>query len=61
MLSKLLDGRKTFIGIAIALAGALGLGSVVSEGEANHFVDLLIELVGLAVAVYGRVKAKPQV
>lgn len=60
MFSKLLEGRKTFIGIAIALAGALGLGSVLSEGEANHVVDLVIELVGLVIAIIGRIKAKPK-
>ena len=61
MLSKFLDGKKTYVGLAITLLGVLGLGNLISEGEANQAVDLVIQLVGLVVAVYGRVKAKPQV
>jgi len=60
MLSKLLDGRKTYIGLAIAFLGALGAGSFISEGEANQVVNLIIELVGLVIAVIGRIKARPK-
>ena len=60
MLSKLLEGRKTFIGIAITLLGVLGAGNLISEGEANQVVNLVIELVGLVLAIYGRIKAKPK-
>ena len=60
MLSKLLEGKKTYLGLAIALLGALGLGGLISEGEANQVVNLVIELVGLVLAIYGRIKAKPK-
>ena len=53
----MLQGYKTFIGIGIALLGALGFGSFISEEEAGHAVNLIIELVGLGIAVYGRIKA----
>ncbi len=53
-----LEGYKTFVGIGIALLGALGLGELISEDEAMVAVDLIAQLAGLAIAVYGRIKAK---
>ena len=53
-----LQGYKTFIGIGIALLGALGLGEIISSDEAMGAVDLVAQLVGLVIAVYGRIKAK---
>ena len=61
MLSKLLEGKKTYIGLAIALLGVFGFGSIISESEANQAVNLVVELVGIIVAIYGRIKAKPKV
>ena len=60
MLLKILEGKKTYIGIAIALLGVFGLGNIISEGEANELVSKIIEVVGLVLAVYGRVVAKPK-
>lgn len=53
----MLSGYKTYIGLGITLLGALGLGSLISEEEAGKVVNLIIELIGLGVAVYGRIKA----
>lgn len=53
----MLSGYKTYIGLAITLLGALGLGSLISEEEAGKAVNLIIELVGLGIAIYGRIKA----
>ena len=57
---KLLEGRKTYLGLAITLLGVFGFGSLISEGEANHLVDLVIEVVGICFAVYGRFVARPK-
>ena len=57
---KYLEGKKTFIGILIALAGTLGLFKYVSEGDATTFLNVRAELVGLAIAAYGRYKVKPK-
>ncbi len=56
----MLNGKKTFIGIAVMLIGAFGLGDIVSPGEFEHVVNLAFELVGSLIAIYGRVQAKVQ-
>jgi len=59
-ISKALEGRKTYIGITISLLGLLGLGSLVTGGELESALDAVLQIVGLAVAVYGRYKALPK-
>lgn len=58
-MSHFLAGKKTYLGLAVALLGVLGFGNLISEAEASHAVDLVLELVGLVVAVYGRAVARP--
>lgn len=55
-----MEGIKTFVGILIALLGALGLGEIISNDEAMVIVDSVAQFVGLAIAVYGRIKARVQ-
>ena len=55
-----MEGIKTFIGILISLLGALGLGEIISQGEAGVLVDSFAQFLGLAIAVYGRIKARIQ-
>jgi len=57
---KYMEGIKTFVGILIALLGALGLGEIISNDEAMIVVDSVAQFVGLAIAVYGRIKARVQ-
>lgn len=59
-MSNFLQGRKTYIGLAVALLGVLGFGSLISEEELGRSVDLVLELVGIAVGVYGRFVARPR-
>jgi len=55
---KILEGRKTYIGLAITLAGIFGLTSYVSDAEITTALNSLFELVGVAIAVYGRYATK---
>jgi hypothetical protein len=55
---KILEGKKTFIGLGVLLIGALGLANIISPEEWEKGVNLILELVGLVIAVYGRIKAK---
>ena len=57
---NIMEGIKTFIGILISLLGALGLGEIISQGEAGVLVDSFAQFLGLAIAVYGRIKARIQ-
>ena len=52
-----LDGKKTYIGIIVALVGALGLFKYVSEGNLTTTLNTLAEIAGLLLAAYGRYKA----
>ena len=44
----MLEGRKTYIGLAIALAGVLGLFRYVSEGDLTAILNTGAEFIGLA-------------
>ena len=55
-----LEGFKTYTGIAVALAGALGLFRYVSEGDLASILNTGAEFIGLIFAAYGRYKAKPK-
>ena len=50
----MLKGYKTYLGLAIALAGVLGLTQYVSPEEMERTASLVTELGGIALAVYGR-------
>lgn len=55
----MLEGKKTYIGIVVALLGAIGVFKYVSEGDLTTTLNTLAEVVGLGIAAYGRFKAKP--
>ena len=59
-MSNFLQGRKTYLGLAVVLLGVFGFGGLVSEEELSHSVDLVLELVGIVLAVYGRFVARPR-
>lgn len=60
-MKKYLEGKKTFLGLAIALMGVFGLARFVSPEETTTIVNNLFEVVGIALAIYGRIKARPKV
>jgi hypothetical protein len=51
------NGKKTFIGLIIAILGLLGLGDVFLAEEVSSFVNNLLELFGIVMAWYGRLVA----
>ncbi len=53
----MLKGYRTYIGLLITLLGVIGYGSLISEAEANQTINLVTELIGLGIAVYGRFQA----
>ncbi len=56
---KLLEGKKTYLGLLIALLGVVGLGDFLSEAEASATWDSVAQIVGLVIALYGRFVARP--
>ncbi len=55
-ISKILEGKKTYIGIITAILG-LFLGEA-DVDLAIDGLDKILELVGLVIAFYGRMKSK---
>lgn len=58
-----LEGSKTYIGLAIAFAPSIAtmFGYQTSpnfEGDATELLSALVQLIGTAIAVYGRFVAK---
>lgn len=58
-MEKFMEGRKTYTGLVIALIGVFGLAAYITPAEAGEAMNHVFELVGIAMAVYGRVVAKP--
>lgn len=56
-MKTILDGKKTYIGIAILFLGAIGASHLATNAEVSTVVDSVLKIVGVAVAVYGRYKA----
>lgn len=52
-----LQGYRTYIGLAITLAGVLGATKYISTEEMENTAKLTVELIGIAIAIYGRYKA----
>ena len=54
-----LEGRKTYISLAIALIGVFGFASFITPVETTEFINSIITIVGIVGAVYGRFVARP--
>lgn len=52
-----LQGYRTYIGLAITLAGVLGATQYISTEEMEKTAKLTVELIGIAIAIYGRYQA----
>lgn len=57
-LSIILQGKKTYIGLALTLYGVLGISEYITPQETANVLNKIFELIGIAIAVYGRYSAK---
>ena len=57
-MTKFFEGKKTYIGLVVALIGVFGLGSYISPTEATELVNNLFAITGIIVAIYGRIATK---
>jgi hypothetical protein len=55
-----LEGKKTFTGIAAMLLAWLGTTLGVDLGDGTEIITAMLTLVGAALAIYGRIVAKPK-
>jgi len=57
-MTNFFEGKKTYIGLIITLLGIVGLSDIISLEELTQGVELGISLVGIVIAVYGRIVAR---
>jgi len=55
-----MQGKKTYISLAVIVLGMFGASQYISEAEVATTVDAVLKLVGVAGVVYGRYVAKPK-
>lgn len=57
----MLNGYKTYIGLVISILGFFGLGDLVTADQLGHVIDLVLQLVGTLIAIYGNFKAHEKI
>lgn len=60
-MQSFLDGKRTWIGLAITLAGVFGLSKYISSEELTNILNAVFTLAGLIVASYGNYKAQRKI
>ena len=53
----MLQGYKTWIGLALTLLGLTGVYKYVTQDQIAQLLDLASQIIGLAVAIYGNYDA----
>ena len=49
-----MEGKKTYLGLVISALGLLGVSHYFTSGETAQVADLIVQIVGLVFAAYGR-------
>ena len=57
----MLDGYKTWIGLAVTILGFLHLGYLVNADQLGNLINAVLQIVGLVTAVYGNYKAHQKI
>ena len=60
-MNKFLDGKKTYIGLIVTLAGFLGIGKILGNENISQLLDVLFQALGLIYAMYGNYKAHAKI
>ena len=54
---KKLDGKKTYIAIAVLIIGLLGAGDIITESDVSGLINASMQIIGIVGAIYGRYDA----
>ncbi len=57
-MQSFLDGKRTWIGLAVTIIGATGLSKYVAPDQATALLDALFQVVGIVIAIYGNARAQ---
>ncbi len=53
---EFMQGYRTITGLVVIILGFLGLGEFISETQVGTFIDLLFQMIGIILAIYGNHK-----
>ena len=57
-IKKFMDGKKTFTGLFVAVLGILGIGDIITEGEAAEIINIIFTFAGIIETAWGRYAAR---
>jgi TRAP-type C4-dicarboxylate transport system permease small subunit len=60
-MQSFLDGKRTWIGLAITVAGIFGVSKYISSEELTNILNVVFTLLGLIVTAYGNYKAQTKI
>lgn len=60
-MQSFLDGKRTWIGLAVTIIGATGLSKYVAPDQAAALFDALFQVVGIIIAIWGNQKAQKKI
>ena len=60
-MQSFLDGKRTWIGLAVTIIGATGLSKSVAPDQAAALFDALFQVVGIIIAICGNQKAQKKI
>ncbi len=58
---EILQGYKTWIGLVITILGMTGVAKLVTTDQMSQLADLIMQIAGLVIAVYGNYKAHQKI
>lgn len=56
-----MQGYKTYTGLLLTFLGFLGFGDLISEDQVAELVNIVTQLIGIGLAVYGNYKAHREI
>jgi hypothetical protein len=60
-MQSFLDGKRTWIGLIITVAGVFGLSKYISSDELTNILNVVFTLIGLVITAYGNYKAQAKI
>jgi hypothetical protein len=60
-MKSFLDGKRTWIGLIITIAGMTGASKYVSNDDLTNMLDLSFQIVGAGIVAWGNYKAQKHI
>lgn len=60
-MQKFLDGKRTWIGLIVTVAGMTGMGKYIGGESLSQLLDLIFQVAGIVIATYGNFKAQNKI